>query len=73
MVLKQNGKQMILGTGRLYEINVDVRLSYMTSFHAKWNFHDCMKIKFWNDFGAKWSDCKTGLQNFIVVLNPSLK
>ena len=60
---------MILGTGRLYEIKVDVRLSYMKSFHAKWKFHDYGKIQLWNDFDVKLSDCKTGLRNFIVTLN----
>ena len=30
----------ILGLGGLYEIKVDVRLSYMKPFHAKWKFHD---------------------------------
>ena len=64
MVLKWNRKQMILGTGRLYEIKVDVRLSYMKWFHAKCKFHDYTKVKPWNGFGLKWSDCKTGLQNF---------
>ena len=31
------------------------------------------KIKLWNGFGVKWSDCKTGLQNLMVALNPSLE
>ena len=75
---KRNGaqmksQQMRLGTGRLYVIKMDVRLSYMKSFHAKCKFHDYTKVKLWNDFGVKWSDSKTGLQNFIVTLNPSLK
>ena len=73
MVPKWNHKQMILGTGRFYVIKMDVRLSYMKSFHAKCKFHDYTKVKLWNDFGVKWSDSKTGLQNFIVTLNPSLK
>ena len=73
MVPKWNRKQMILGTSRLYEIKVDVRLPYMKSFHAKCKFHDYMKIKLWNGFGVKWSGSKTGMQNFIVTLNPSFK
>ena len=60
---------MILGTGRLYEIKADARLSYMKSFHAKLKFHDYTKIKLWNDFEVKLSDCKTGLRNFVVTLN----
>ena len=44
---------MILETGRLYEVKVDVRLSYMKSFHAKWKFHDYTKVKLSNDFGIK--------------------
>ena len=66
-----NGKQMILGAGRVYGIKVDGRLSYMKSLHAKWKFHDYTIIKLWNDFYIKRSDYKTGLQNFIVA--PSLK
>ena len=37
---------MILGADRLYEIKVDVKLSYMNSFHAKCKFHDYMKSSF---------------------------
>ena len=73
MVFKWNRRQIRLGTGRLHEIRVDVRLSHIKSFHAKCKFHDYTKAKLWNGFGAKWSDCKTGSQNFIVTLNPSLK
>ena len=54
MVLKWNRKQQILGTGRLYEIKVDVRLYYIKSFHAKCKFHDYTKVKLWNGFGVKW-------------------
>ena len=64
---------MILGTGRFHEIKVDVRLFYMKSFHAKCKFHNYTKVKLWNGFGVKWSDCKIGLQTFIVTLNPNLK
>ena len=53
MVLKWNRKQIILGTGKLYEINVDVRLSCMELFHAKWKFYDYRKIKLRNDLGVK--------------------
>ena len=73
MVLKWNRKQMILGTGRLYKIKVDIRLSYMKSFHAKYKFHVYTKIKPWNGFNVKWSDCNTTLQNFMVTLNPSFR
>ena len=69
MVLKWNRKHMILGTGSLYEIKVDVRLSHMKSFYAKWKFHDYTKIKLWNDFDLKLCDCRTGLRNFLVTLN----
>ena len=71
IVLKWNHKQMILGTRRLYVIEVDVRLSYMKYFHGNWKYHDYVKI--WNGFGVKWSDYKTGLRNCMVTLNPSLK
>ena len=64
---------MIIKTDSLYEIKMDVKLSYMKSFHAKCKFHDYTKVKLWNGFGIKWSDCKTRMQNFIVTLNPSLK
>ena len=36
---------MTLGTGGLYEIKVDVRFSYMKSFHATWKFHGYTKIE----------------------------
>ena len=73
MMLKWNRKQMTLGTGGLYEIKVDVRFSYMKSFHATWKFHGYTKIELWNGFGVKWSDYETGSQNFMVTLNTSLK
>ena len=45
MVLKLNRKQMMLRTGRLYEIKVDVILSYVKSFHAKCKCQDYTKVK----------------------------
>ena len=30
------------------------------------------KIKLWNGFGVKWSDCKTGLRNFMVTLKSQI-
>ena len=36
---------MIIGIGKLYEIKMDVRLSYMKSFYAKYKFHDYTKGK----------------------------
>ena len=39
------------------------------AIHAKWKFHDYKKIKIWNDFDVKLSDCKRGLRNFEVTLN----
>ena len=35
---------MLLGTGRLYKMKGAVKLPYMKSLHAKWKFHDYMKI-----------------------------
>ena len=60
---ERNGAQMKWQTndsrkrrkGRLYEIKVDVRLSYMKSFHAKCKFHDYSKVKLWTGFGVKWN------------------